>query len=67
MSYAPLESQPSFPRKDISCGDADMLELLLANETLFRNGHAAAESSCPTYKLGHDTLTRIARPIFEDE
>jgi len=67
MSLTLLESQPLFPHEDISRKDADVLELLLANETLFRDGHAAAETSYPTYKLGHDTLTKVVRPILDNE
>jgi hypothetical protein len=66
MMLTRLELQPSFPHEDISSSDADLLELLLANETLFRDSHAAAETSYPAYQAGHDMLTNVVWPILDN-
>lgn len=67
MKLVTLDSQPLFPRIDISSTNADMIELLLMNETIARTSHESAEFTSYLYRLGHTSLKAAAAPMFDDK
>ena len=53
-----LQPQPEFPRQDLSEDNAQLLELMLANEMILADGHGAAERVSWAYKVGHPAIRR---------
>lgn len=48
-----IESQPNFPREDLTDDNADLLELMLQNEDVLLRGHWAAEEAAWLYNYAH--------------
>ena len=53
-----LQPQPEFPHEDLSEDNAQLLELILANELVLADGHGAAERVSVAYKVGHPAIWR---------
>lgn len=61
-----LESQPDFPVADLSESNAELLELMLANADLVRQGHLRAEQASWIFRAGHPAMRTAASRIFSD-
>ncbi|HET8883944.1 MAG TPA: hypothetical protein VFM68_00555 [Candidatus Saccharimonadales bacterium] len=56
MNLITLEAQNNFPHEDISDSNAEILEMLLQNQTIHESSHKSAEAASILYKMGHQTL-----------
>lgn len=61
-----LEAQPDYPADDLTDGNAELLSLMLANDSLVLGGHVQAEASIQAFRLLHPTATTSANRVFDD-
>ena len=61
-----LEAQPDYPAKDLTDSNAELLSLMLANDSLVLGGHVQAEASIQAFRLLHPTATTSANRVFDD-
>lgn len=62
-----ITHQPNFPREDLSESNADMLELMLANQELLQLSHEAVEQLSWIFKIGHRSIVYSAANIFDED
>lgn len=60
-----LTPQPDFPREDLTPDNADMLEMMMANREIVDAGHAAAERTVWSFKVGHAAIRRSVGAIYD--
>lgn len=58
-----LESQPNFPREDLTDGNAAVLELLLQNGGLLLRSHQAAEAAAWLYAYAHPSARQAGQRV----
>lgn len=58
-----FESQPNFPREDLTDGNAAMLELLLQNEELLLRSHKTAEEAAWLYAYAHPAARQAGQRL----
>jgi hypothetical protein len=62
-----LELQPQFPHEDLTLGNANMLEVLLADIAIFDQSHAGAEQAVWLYRVGHPAIGAATARVFAKE
>lgn len=58
MSILSVEFQPDFPKQDISDTNAELLEILLLNQTFIEKSHSLAEKNQELYGTLHTTAKK---------
>jgi len=61
-----ITSQSNFPREDLTDANADVLELLMANEQILDTSHEAVEQMSWIFRVGHPTILHSAKKIHDD-
>lgn len=62
----PIESQPNFPRADLTESNAAIIELVLANTSIVEAGHLSAETVSRMFKAGHASIIIAAQRLDYD-
>jgi len=61
-----ITSQPNFPREDLTPENADVLELLMANEQILDTSHEAVERMSWIFRVGHPSILHSAKKVHDD-
>lgn len=66
LTLVTLESAPDFPRQDLSENNAEILELLLANNELVTATHVSVEETSWLFQRSHPSLRFAANRLIEE-
>ncbi len=58
--------QADFPRVDLTDGNADMLELMMANVDIVNESHRLVEDTSWIFRVGHATVLHGTKRTYDD-
>ncbi len=62
-----IETNPQYPSRNITSDSADILSLMLQNQTVAEDAHLSAENSVPFYTRTHQAVGMLARRLSRDD
>jgi hypothetical protein len=62
-----ISPQPNFPHEDLTDTNADLLELMIANQDIRASSHAAVERLSWMFRIGHPTILFSAGHIYDED
>ncbi len=61
-----IHPQADFPRVDLTDGNADMLELMMANVDIVNESHRLVEDTSWIFRVGHATVLHGTKRTYDD-